>query len=248
MNTCLARFAFASLTLVTACASFASRSSPETPRRGERSRSTLAARFPAPARSLTIEGDAQPPLHLVDLVRRFEDASGERVLVTETVRRELDTRPIGLSTGVTIPPERVYEWFEAAIARQGYVLATLTDDEPRTLGLYAHTQRMPDDEPPVRHVEPDEIDELVHHPALCVQTVIDLAPLDARTLQNSLRALGSARASNLVAVGSTTSVVVLGTGEQVVGMVRLLRDTVKNELAKLEQAREAVAPEDAAQR
>lgn len=64
---------------------------------------------------------------------------------------------------------------------------------------------------------------------------------EARTLQNSLRALGE-RLDNLVAVGDSNSVILLGSGAEVAGMLRLLRGAMEQERARLATAGGATTP------
>lgn len=194
----------------------------------------LAARFPAPDRPWTIDvqdGRAK----LVDLVKSFEEASGERITFSDAVGKQLAAKRIGLTATTRVAPEQVYSWFESLIANEGYRVAVTAQTGPRVLVLWSNASFEPSGEKTPLHVEVDELAELDRHPALYVQTVLDVTPLEARTLQNSLRALGG-RVDNLVGVGESNSVILLGSGAEVAGMVRLLRTSIEQERARLAPA------------
>ncbi|MBI5431778.1 MAG: hypothetical protein HZA52_02990 [Planctomycetes bacterium] len=194
----------------------------------------LAARFPAPDRRWTIDvRDGQAKL--VDLVRSFEGASGERITFSDAVGKQLAAKRVGLTSNTEVEPEQVYTWFESLIANEGYRVAVTAQTGPRVLVLWTNASFDASGEKTPLHVgvdEPEQLGELDRHPALYVQTVLDVTPLEARTLQNSLRALGG-RLDNLVAVGESNSVILLGCGAEVAGMVRLLQSAMEQERARL---------------
>lgn len=74
------------------------------------------------------------------------------------------------------------------------------------------------------YVTPDELDKYADQPAVLITTVIDLPNTDVRNLSNSMRPLfPDQNTQQLVPVGTTNSVVIMGFGSQVASTVKMLR-------------------------
>jgi general secretion pathway protein D len=74
------------------------------------------------------------------------------------------------------------------------------------------------------YVTPDELDKYADQPAVLITTVIDLPNTDVRNLSNSMRPLfPDQNTQQLIPVGTTNSVVIMGFGSQVASTVKMLR-------------------------
>lgn len=229
--------------LVAADSSIVSSASASSDRAMQRS-GGLAERLKAPDKAWTIDlrgGSAK----LIDLVASFEAATGERIVFSQTARTRLEGTFVGLTTNATIAPDQVYSWFEALVAREGFRLYVSTHTEPRMLALVS---RMNNNDLPATPfaVSPGDLALLDRHPALVVQTTVDVAPLDARALMNSLRAMQS-DSSNSILAPSESSVVLTASGSEVAALLRVLEEARKHEVTRRQnQPQEQPAP--AAQR
>lgn len=204
----------------------------------------LAERLKSPEKPWTIDlrgGNAK----LIDLVASFEAATGERVSFSQSARARLESSIVGLTTNATVAPDQVYAWFEALVAREGFRLFVATHTEPRMLTLVSRLNN--NDWPGTPFpVAASEFGMLAGHPALVVQTTVDVAPLDSRSLVNMLRALQSDTASAMLSPGQT-SVVLTGAGTEVAALVRVLDEARKCEVTRL-QNEPPPQPAPAAQR
>ncbi|MBI5431777.1 MAG: hypothetical protein HZA52_02985 [Planctomycetes bacterium] len=200
----------------------------------------LAARLRAPERPWTIDvrgGQAK----LIDLVASFEAASGEHVSFSDAVRTRLAASSIGLTSNATVPAEQVYTWFEALMAREGYRMSIATHDEPRMLALHMPAMRGADAPGVAYPVLATELPLLDRHPALMVHAVVDVWPLDARALMNSVRALFPESFVTVVA-GGASSLTVVGSGADVGAMLRVAEGARLAEVARLEREPKQPAP------
>ncbi|MCK6446004.1 MAG: hypothetical protein L6Q99_06385 [Planctomycetes bacterium] len=207
----------------------------------------LAERLKTPDQPWTIDlrgGNAK----LIDLVASFEAATGERVAFSQFARGRLESAIVGLTTNATIAPDQVYSWFEALVAREGFRLYVATHTEPRMLVLVSRLNN--NDLPGTPYpVSSSDLAALDRHPALVVQTTVDVAPLDARAMMNSLRPTVQGDTSSFITAPSESSVVLTASGAEVAVLLRLLEEARKHELTRLKnQPPPEAQPAPAAQR
>ena len=97
----------------------------------------------------------------------------------------------------------------------------------------------PDGAPgPYLNIPAERIGELSAHPALLVQTVVDLPHVEVRMIGNSLRQLFVGDVSaGVLPVAQSSSMILAGTGRQVSGVYAMLREV--DERARLAAEAEA---------
>jgi hypothetical protein len=218
-------FLIASL-ILTACAGLPA---------GDTSTSTAVAqappteygRFPAPSGSLTLG----PESSLMDALAALQEVTGLTFSVDTRTRGQLQGTVVGIDREVTVPPESAYPWVGALLLQNGFVMADLTGNEPRLVGVYSrHSQSAP----LAIEIPVEMLDDYVLHPALMIQTSVHLEHVDVRTLGNSLRAISSDASGHqgVIPVGNTNTVLLHGSVRQVVELVETLQRINEVEGAK----------------
>lgn len=180
---------------------------------------------PAKAELEIAVGEGGAP-KLSELMKQMTASTGVTFTTSESVRRDLETYSCGVLTSVRVPPEGAWLWVESLLLDRGYQLSIQAASPPWLVSVYPVSARP--GEPSVRtntHVPIERIEVVAHHPALWVSTVLDLPHVDVRQLGNSLRGITTdpTGQQNLVAVGNTNSVIVTGSGRQVLQLVEMLR-------------------------
>ncbi len=163
--------------------------------------------------------------HLEQLVLGLADATGVVFAMSEPARATLRATRTGLFTDLTIPQAEAWPWAEALLLHHGYVLSVQTSRPPYVIGILM-VGRQSDSPPNYLRVQAADIGLLAEHPALLVQTVIDIPHVDVRQLGNSLRALTAdpSGAQNVTPIGNSNSAILTGTGRSVLDLVEMLRE------------------------
>jgi hypothetical protein len=192
------------------------------------SRAAQDGPFAPPEEALRISADAVAEMTLHDLLVEFCSVTGEEVHATTRTREKLRATPVGLLGGVTVPPAEVYAFIEHLLFQEHFLVADLRRTEPRLLAV--HTIADGSEAQWIsgwRAVDAADLGAYADHPALLVEATIDVAPLNAQHVSNSLRGmLRNNQYQSVYAVGDAPSVVVRGTGRDVAGMARLLGEAV----------------------
>jgi len=176
--------------------------------------------FPAPSGAITIAAttaDGGPSM--ADVLRDFARAAGQNLSISTATRAALEATPAGLIASAEVPAAQVYSFVEGLLVERGFVMSELRDQEPRLLGIYNQQEGL---SAPAQWVPADQLERFRAHPALVVLTVLCLEELDVRQLGNSLRALGGGVGSGVVPIGSTNSVLLMGTGRNVADLAQVM--------------------------
>jgi hypothetical protein len=175
--------------------------------------------FPAPSGAITIAAttaDGGPSM--ADVLRDFARVAGQNLSISTASRAALEATPAGLIASAEVPAAEVYSFVEGLLAERGFVMSELRDQEPRLLGIYNQQEGL---SAPAQWVPADQLERFRAHPALVVLSVLCLEELDVRQLGNSLRALGGL-GSGVVPIGSTNSVLLMGTGRNVADLAQVM--------------------------
>lgn len=180
--------------------------------------------FPSPKEGLSIKISAGEPLKLDALLEDFARVTGQNLLIGKDTRAILAASSTGLSRSVEVPAQEVYTFVESLLMHSDFAISPVTDREPRLLAVYSlngqEAQRRRGD---VVYVPSDRIELCSRHPAVLVQTVVDLPNTDVRTLSNSMRTLFTdANTQQIIPVGNSNSLILVGFGSHIASIVRTL--------------------------
>ncbi len=200
---------------------------------------TRTGLFPQPRSGISLPAAEGSGPTMERVVAEFERATGIHLVIGVAARNALAQTPCGLQGPLEIPAARVYPVIESILAQHDFVLLPMHLEEPRMLALETVGGRSRND---VRQnalrVESDALPSLREHSALLVQTVVDLDPIDVRHLANSLRSLLTDNSTQqIVPIGNSNQVLVLGRAPQVADWVELLRAAAARERELMEEHR-----------
>jgi len=180
--------------------------------------------FPAARQSIALASDGGG-VPLERLARELERVSGARFVSGPDARERLARTTCGLHGPLEIAAAEAWSTTEALLAHHGFVLVPLQSEGVRIFGLEpAIGVTAPSLRGRAHQAGVEQIEGLAAHPALLVQTTIDTTPLDARALASSMRSLvGDPMTEQIVPLGDTSRLVLLGRAPQVAAWVRTLR-------------------------
>lgn len=187
--------------------------------------------FPPPRSGISLPAGEAGGVSLERLVAEFERATGMRLVVGGETRAQIARTPCGLQGPLEIPASEVYPLVEGLLAQSGFVLLPLHAREPRVAVLESLTGAA---RGTVRNsawtVDESDTDLLVDHPAVLVQTVLDLNGIDARALSNAMRSLiVDQNVQQILPLGKADQLLLLGSGRQVAGWAAMLREAAQRE-------------------
>jgi hypothetical protein len=190
-------------------------------------RAPAAGLLPPAKNALDIQIGENSQPSLARVLQELTASTGVSFTAVHSVRRELESVPCGVLTSVTIPPAEAWVWVESLLQNEGFSLGVLSANAPCLVAVYPLQPRS--GEAWVRAfttVSMSEIEALAEHPALLVSTTLELPHTDVRQLGNSLRGLTTdpTGQQNVVPVGNSNSVILTGTGRQVLQLATLLRE------------------------
>lgn len=191
---------------------------------------TSDALLPLPKNSIALAPASDNLLTLEHVLQRLSAATGVTFSYESTVASRLAVQRVQLSQRVVLSPDDAYPWIEGLLTQNGFELGIVSLEGEPLVGVYAelHTAHAgaPRAKPVAHFVSEDRIEECRRHPALRIQTVIDMGPeVDVRTLGNILRGLTeNDDVSSVIPVANTNSVVVVGSGLRVANLVALLQE------------------------
>lgn len=195
---------------------------------------TLEDHFPTPGSPLAIAEDIEGRMTLEGLLREFTRATGQNLHATPYTRELLASTPIGLYSGVEVPPEEVYSFVESLLFQYGFVVSELRAQSPPLLAI----QSLDDNETQsnVRFVEVDhaDIEAYRDHPALLVQCVVPTQGLDNQQLSNYLRATFARNSAYqwLLPMGVQESLLVRTTGSEAAAIASMVAQAASQAEAK----------------
>lgn len=179
--------------------------------------------FPVPWDSSEIASwfDADSPRTLLDITESYGRATEQSFVFDETTRKLLASQSANLGLPVEFAPERIHTVFECLLREFGFSLAILEREEPRLLTILA-----PEDS--VRalscgiYVPMERLYELSDHPALLVNTRLNVPGVDARQLSNSMRSLAIDRKKDILLPIGQSEFVIGGRGSWVMQVAQIL--------------------------
>jgi hypothetical protein len=183
----------------------------------------LEDHFPVPKQGLAIPPPAEGGPSLLGVLDDFARVTGQKLQLSEHARERLAKTATGLTTAVEVPPAEVYSVVESLLWQNHFVLIDERGTEPRMLAVKSLESP---DRAAVRlgcvTVPAERIALYKRHPALMIQTVIELPGVDVRALANSMRMLFvDADTQQMVPIES--SVILVGTGRTVAAMAEMLK-------------------------
>ena len=197
--------------------------------------------FPEATRGIAIPADEDGTWTLDQLLREYEQATGQRFLVDDDTRRSLQRAIMPSLQLLEIPAEQVHSVVETILVQDGFVFAVVHAAHPRLVSVKSRNSSARYNPISKAHYVPvEELEEWGKHPAYLIHTVLSLDAIDVRTLTNSMRAMITDNSmQSIVPAGSAKSVMLTGTGPQVLRIVRMLEGVDETERARLNATRSA---------
>ena len=178
--------------------------------------------FPPARQSLTIEVSPDDMPSVADVLRDFADVTGQNVHVSPDTRQQLASTPIGLLDDVTIPPGEVYTFVESLLFQAHCVMAHVRAQSPPLIAVYSLENRDTQWIDGWVEIDQGSAASYADHPALLVQTVVDVTPLDANQIGGSMRMLARQQFYQSVLPIGRDAVLLRGTGADVAAWKALL--------------------------
>jgi len=184
--------------------------------------------LPLPKSALVIAPRPDVPLTLAKLLEQLTATTGVTFSYESSVAKRLELQRVELSAPVELSPQEAYPWVEGLLVQNGFGLGILHLGDKPLVGVF-NSMMVPGAVPieaTPQHVPIERIETCRQHPALKVETVIDMGPnVDVRTLGNSLRGMtGNNQACTIMPIANTSTVVVLGLGLEVANLSATLLD------------------------
>jgi hypothetical protein len=181
--------------------------------------------FPIPDSPIVIPAQSESGgASIADLIALYSEATGQHCVMDSATQGYANSTPVSSQAGgsMSIAPERVQVTFETLLVANDFVLTPLTADEPRLFSITSlNTARRNTVSSLGIFLPADRVDDAAAHPAILFTTAIDLPGIDVRNLASSIRHMfPDQNISQLLAVGSTSSVAMWGFGP----MVKRTRD------------------------
>lgn len=180
--------------------------------------------FPVPAQDLLISigGDATPSL--ADVLKSFEEICAHNLHISAETRAHLKNVSTGLSRSVTIPAREVYSFVSTLLDDSGFLMMETRSAEPRLLSIYSlSSQERNQVRSRARAVPLDEVYRYERHPAMVIQTVLEIEHIDARQLTNAMRSIIVDPNTEQAVPIWENSILLVGRGPQVADWIRLIR-------------------------
>lgn len=198
--------------------------------------------FPRPTEPLVVSGPGERVTSLLDLVGDLARISGVNVSLGAEVRSELETTQVGLVREASVPPEAVWSYAESLLKHHGFVISELRRTEPRVISVHGVNEHpsgfrwVP--------IAADQVAAYGDHAALLVETWISFENLDTRQLITSIRGIMLNETQMALAMGSSNSVFLRGTGSEVAALVALMQgaDRASGEWIERREAQQSQQP------
>ena len=164
-------------------------------------------------------------LSLEKFVKICQVATGTNFTYVQETGTALAKTPLRMYGPKRIPKSDFYSFFQIMMIMNDFVCTRVG---PEHLAVVLIQNIQGNNRTQARqnavYVTPDELDKYADQPAVLITTVIDLPNTDVRNLSNSMRPLfPDQNTQQLIPVGTTNSVVIMGFGSQVASTVKMLR-------------------------
>lgn len=182
-----------------------------------------AGLFPPATRAIEVRVSESSTDSLAYLLDQLGASSGVSFTASLQTRQLLEATRTGVGANVSVPADEAWLWVGGLLAHQGLSMGVVSTRAPQLIAIYAPPNRDPSSRVPFEVAEAD-FGLLAEHPALLVQTTIELPYTDVRQLSNSMRALNNDQnALSMIPAGTTNSMVLMGRAREVVQTTSLLR-------------------------
>jgi len=182
--------------------------------------------FPVASEDLAIAwpSDGTPPAFL-DLVTRYGQLTGQRMLYSAETETYLENARIPLDRPTNVAPVELQGFFESLLFTSDFVLTIERAQHPRLVRVQSlQTAARNQIRSSARYVTTNELELMRAHPALLFTTVIELPNTDVRQVSNSLRTMiTDANTMSLLPAGNSNSMVITGFGPLVAGLIEQLK-------------------------
>jgi len=174
---------------------------------------------------------------LLQILQGLAEITGQHVVMSGQAEAQLLTRPVVLGGTSEIPADEVYEFVEGLLVFHGFYLAPIKGGERPILGVYSReNSRLAR-----RFVVPaDRLETFAKHPALLLQTTIELPHTDVRQLSTSLRAMLTDTNTQLLLPVGSHGLLLGAPSQHLIDLVGQLKRIDEAELGKADERRKAV--------
>lgn len=177
--------------------------------------------FPLATENLVFEPDDS----LEKLTLEYARVTGQSVMLDEETRTFLSSSRVGLSPGISVPPDRVQATFEKVMIENGFVMQVASSDEPRIFSLSnINTGNRTTLRSSAAYVAEDNLEAMASHPAILFQTTLYLPNTDVRQMSNSMRTMiTDANTQQMLPGGASNSMVLVGFGTSIHELATMLK-------------------------
>ncbi|MFT5152742.1 MAG: hypothetical protein ACI841_002741, partial [Planctomycetota bacterium] len=163
---------------------------------------------------------------LSQVLIEVERLTGTSFMMSDDLRRRMDSTPAGLSTATSIPAPAAQRALEVMLASNEIALFIHQDAAPPLATVYSlNTRYRYRFQGALNFMPESQLPELLTHPAIVATTVVSLPGLDVRQLSNSMRGLiTDASTQQILPAGASANLVLRGTGPRIVRLVEMLRE------------------------
>jgi len=181
--------------------------------------------FPTPTEGLSIAAGAEEPLSIRQVVDAYSAVTEQTMVYTDESLSFLESTRLNTSGPLEVPADRVQATFEALLAMHDFMLVPRTTRAPRVIQVVSmHTGERSTIRESAIFVDAEHMDAAAEHPAVLCSTVIEMKNTDVRQLSNAMRTMiTDTNTQQLLAAGESNSLVLVGTGQGVAHMAKMLR-------------------------
>jgi len=179
---------------------------------------------------------------LLQILQGLAENTGQHVVMSGQTEAQMLQRPVVLGGTTEIPADEIYEFVEGLLVFHGFTIAPIKGGERPVLGVYSGQNARS-----ARRivVSVDRLGAFAGHPALLLQTTIELPHTDVRQLSTSLRAMLTDTNTQTLLPAGESSLLIASPAGQLIDFVTQLREIdeagrVAHE-ARAERAREQSA-------
>lgn len=182
--------------------------------------------FSQPTVGITIQpGQGDDPSTMKELLNLYGQVTNVSIAYTDETATYLESTKLGISEAIEVPADRVHETVQALAMMHDFALVVQTSEEPLLVEVVSlNTGARSTIRNNAVFVEEEHLDAVAQYPAVMFTTVVTLPHTDVRQLSNSMRTMiTDANTQQMLPAGSSNSMVIVGTGRSVVGMVEMLK-------------------------
>ena len=181
--------------------------------------------FPVPTEGMIIHAPADEPLTIRQVVDAYGLVTDQTMVYTDESLTFLQAARLNTSGPLEVPAERVQATFEALLAMHDFLMVPLTEKAPRVIQVVSmQTGGRNTVRKNAVYVDAEHLDMAAEHPAVLCTTVIAMENTDVRQLSNAMRTMiTDANTQQLLPAGNSNSLVLVGTGQGVADLAKMLR-------------------------